>query len=78
MSEYHFGVNREKLSGRECTRRDRICRQEGGHGYTQMDESRGTAHGGRWIGWFSGPNRGEPCDSQLASRVLARVSAKGR
>lgn len=76
MSEYMFGVTHRKLSARECKRRDRICQDEGGYGYSQIDDSHGTADGGRWIGWFSGPNRGEPFDGQLAARVLARVEKK--
>jgi len=73
MSEYLFGVNHHQQSERECRRRSRICQEEGGYGYTQIDDSHGTAEGGRWIGWFSGPNRGEPFDSALSTRVLARV-----
>jgi len=73
MSEYMFGAQRTKVTAREATRRDRICRDEGGYGYSQIDESHGTSAGGRWLGWFSGPNRGEPFDRALAARVLARI-----
>ena len=73
MSEYMFGVTHGKVSRAESARRDRICQDEGGYGYTQMDQSHGTAHGGRWIGWYSGPNRGEPFDRDLAARVRARA-----
>jgi hypothetical protein len=74
MSEHMFGVTRHKLSARDVARRDRICREEGGYGYTQVDDS--PAHGNRWIGWFVGPNRGEPFNRQLADRVLARIKKK--
>jgi hypothetical protein len=74
MSEHMFGVEHRKLSAREVARRDRICRADGGYGYTQIDDSHGTAAGGRWIGWYSGPNRGEPFDRDLAARVLAHVA----
>ena len=73
MSEYMFGVCRHKVSDRESRRRDRICRQEGGLGYQQIDDSHGTAIGGRWVGWYAGPNYGEPFDRDLASAVLSRV-----
>jgi hypothetical protein len=73
MSEHMFGLTRQKLPVEEIKRRDRICREEGGYGFTQIDESYGTAIGGRWLGWFSGPNHGEPFDGDLARRVLARV-----
>lgn len=75
MSEYLFGTVHHKLSAREVWRRDRICREEGGYGFSQIDESHGTAAGGRWLGWYSGPNRGNPFDQELAARVLARVAA---
>jgi len=74
MSEYMFGVTHEKLSARECQRRSRICKAEGGYGYTQIDDSHGTAVGGRWIGWFSAPNLGAPFDKALARRVLERIA----
>ena len=68
MSEYLFGVSRgAKLSQRTIQRRDRVCREEGGHGYQQARD------GGRWLSWFSAPNRGEPFDSRLSGRVLCRV-----
>lgn len=73
MSAHMFGVERAKLPKREVQRRDRICRQLGGYGYEQIDESHG---GGRWLGWFSGPNRGEPLDCELARRVMDAVEAK--
>lgn len=76
MSEYMFGVIREKLSARECQRRDRICREEGGYGYSQIDDSHGTAVDGRWLGWFSGPNQGEPFDSDWLAALWRVLTHK--
>ena len=73
MSEYLFGVSRVRVSKKEAARRDRICKKHGGYGYNQIDESHGTQEGGRWVGWYAGPNRGAPFDGQLASAVLAEV-----
>ena len=73
MSEYMFGTTRRKLTSAQVKRRDRICTDEGGYGYQQIDESHGTAEGGRWLGWFSAPNRGEPFDRLLSRRVLEAV-----
>lgn len=73
MSEYLFGVTRGKVSQREAARRDRICRRHGGYGYTQIDDSHGTQEGGRWIGWYSAPNHGDPFDAKLARAVLSEV-----
>lgn len=76
MAEYTFGVSRRydrPTPAREAQRRDRICRREGGYGWTEIDSGhRGT---GPWLGWYSGPNRGEPFDRQLAARVLTAVGA---
>lgn len=76
MSDHMFGVVRGRVSAREVKRRDRICRAHGGYGYTQMDRSHGTAHGGDWLGWYSAPNRGEPFDRSLAREVLAAVDGE--
>ena len=72
MSETMFGIPHGKATKAEARRRDRICRREGGHGWQQIDQSYGT-RGGQWIGWYTGPNRGEPYDRDLAQRVLAAV-----
>ena len=71
-----FELTRARLSARESARRHRLCRAESGYGYTQIDDSHGTAAGGRWIGWYSGPNRGEPWDSDLARRVEAAAGVR--
>jgi len=65
MSEYMFSVTKRRLPMRVANRRDRICQKHGGYGYTQINQADGT-----WLGWFSGPNRGEPFDTSLANRVL--------
>jgi len=65
---YMFGICREKLSKKEVTRRDRICKEEGGYGFELIRDP-----GEGWKGWFSGPNRGDPFDSALRQRVLDRV-----
>ena len=65
-SEYMFGVTHARVSAREAKRRDRICREEGGYGYTWLTEA------GRYTAWYSGPNLGHPFDGDLERRVLAR------
>jgi len=42
--------------------------EEGGTGYTQIKDP-----GQGWIGWYTGPNLGDPFDRDLARRVLARI-----
>ena len=53
---------------REVQRRHKICREEGGYGYTQYHDPNGD-----WLGWFSGPNHGEPFNGELRARVTERV-----
>jgi len=66
MSEYQFGITTKKPSRKDAKRFDRICKEEGGHGFTETSV-------GTYRGWFAGPNKGEPFDSDLKSRVLARI-----
>ena len=72
MSEYMFGVTREKLTVKEQNRRDRIARRiakEHGinprcAGFSQILEPTG-----QYLGWFTIPNRGEPFDRELAKEI---------
>lgn len=76
MSEYMFGVIKKKIGIRDSKKLDKICREEGGYGFSQIDDSHGTARGGRWIGWFSGPNLGSPFDGDMGRAVVARATAE--
>ena len=64
---YHFGLH----SGHLTSEADRIARR---HGATHVNY---TEPNGERRGWHSGPNRGEPFDSDLAAEVLAAVDAAG-
>lgn len=69
MSEYMFGVSRgQKLTPAQVRRRDRIAREQGAHGYIYT-----TIPGSGRMGWYTGPNLGEPFDRRLAARVLDAV-----
>ena len=79
MSEYMFGVTRENPGRREAHRWDRICREEGGYGYTELNVGEGETPGvnnGRYQGWFSGPNLGSPFDDRLRDRVMDRIAGR--
>lgn len=72
MSEYLFGVVKDDGPSAALAKRwDRICREEGGSGYTWT--RRPDVNDGRYQGWFSGPNLGHPFDRDLERRVLART-----
>lgn len=71
MSEFLFGVSRGRITAAEVRHRDRICVEEGGHGYTQIREP-----GGEYRGWYFAANKGDPFDRDLAARVLLRVTVK--
>lgn len=76
-SEYVFGVRCEKPARAQARQFDEICVEEGGWGYTETNVKSGSApnvNNGRYQGWFVGPNRGEPFNSDLRRRVLARIS----
>ena len=79
MSEYMFGICKAKPTLAQAKRRDQICKEEGGWGYTEVNRRRGSNPGinhGEYQGWYSGPNRGNPFDDRLARRVMDRVSAE--
>lgn len=76
MSEYQFGVTYTKPSAKDAKRWDRICKAEGGTGYGEVNRKRGDCPGinnGKYQGWFTGPNYGDPFDQQLRERVLVAV-----
>jgi len=73
---YLFGVTYEKPSRKEAARRDTICKEEGGEEYIEINTQENNNPGinnGKYQGWFTALNRGEPFDSELASRVLQKV-----
>jgi hypothetical protein len=74
---YMFGITHEKPTAAEARRRNRICRAEGGTGYIELNRQHGdvpSVNGGNYQGWYEAPNRGEPFDSDLKRRVLARIA----
>lgn len=76
MSEYMWNVTGLKPSLIQAKKMDRICCDEGGYGYTEVNRRRGAAPGinnGQYQGWFSGPNLGSPFDEYLRSRVEERL-----
>jgi hypothetical protein len=72
MSEYMFGTTRQKISTRDSRRMDKIARKNGAHGFTTIVEPTG-----QHLGWFAGPNRGEPFDSRLGGQVMAEIKEAG-
>jgi hypothetical protein len=71
VSEFNFGLGRGRLSAKDRRRVDAIAEKHG----ASFTNPRLPGDGDRY--WFSGPNRGEPFDGQLARRVLAAVDAAG-
>jgi len=72
-----FGVQYQRPSRAEATRWNKVAREVMGRlgGYTEVNVKEGTAlsiNNGRYQGWFVGPNRGEPFDSQAAEETLRR------
>ena len=76
MSEFMWGRITQKPSRAKAKKMDRICREEGGSGFDEVNVTAGFTPGinnGRYQGWFIGPNRGEPHNSDLARRVNERI-----
>ena len=70
MSEHMWGIVRSKPSRSQAERFDRICRECGGYGFTEIHL---TGKSGNYQGWFSGPNRGYPFDLWLENRVESEI-----
>jgi hypothetical protein len=73
MSEYIFGTTCKRHTKRNAKLLDRICKQEGGHGFVGPVN----IPGNNTHGWFTGPNLGSPFDSDLASRVQKAAELMG-
>lgn len=76
MGEYFWGIRTKKVSRKAATKMHKICIEEGGNGFTEINVAEGRTPGvnsGRYQGWFSGPNRGAPFDQELAMRVDSRI-----
>lgn len=64
---YFFGLH----DGHLRAAADKIAKK---HGAEHINFTEPTGHE---RGWFSGPNRGEPFDSRLASAVMADIDKAG-
>jgi len=71
MSEHMFGVGKGEVSKAECRRVEKAARAVRSDVAFTCVFLRGTG----WQHWFSGPNRGEPFDRQMADEVLAAVGS---
>jgi hypothetical protein len=76
MSEHMWGVTQLKPSRSQAERFDRICRECGGYGFSEINLNDKL---GAYKGWFSGPNRGHPFDRLMENNVEAAIKkAKGQ
>lgn len=73
MSDFQFGVTHRRVTQKEASRLNTICRKEGGFGFIGPVDLPGNPV----KGWMRGPNKGLPFDGDLARRVLAAVEAEG-
>lgn len=71
MSEYVFGVSRRKPTEMQRLEIEIIVSYHGVTFVEYDDPSEG------YKSWFTGPNRGEPFDSQLAKAVYADLKESG-
>jgi hypothetical protein len=71
-----WGITRIAPPRKIVNKLDKICREEGGHGYSEVNRTPDTTPGinnGRYFGWFAAPNLGFPQDRELASRIMDRI-----
>ena len=76
MSVFMWGATTQKPSRSRAKKMSRICREEGGDGFDEVNVTDGFTPGvnnGRYQGWFVGPNHGEPHNSDLSRRVKERI-----
>lgn len=81
MSEYCFNLLFDKPSRNAAKTIDRICKDEGGWGFNELNVKEGEhpwCNSGRYQGWCVGPNRGSPFDQDLADRVSSRIAKEVR
>ena len=72
MSVFMWGATTQKPSRAKAKKMDRICWEEGGDGFDEVNVTAGFTPGinnGRYQGWFCGPNRGYTHNRDLARRV---------
>lgn len=72
MGEYMFGVGNGRLTERTAKAAERIARR---HGCCLVRDSEVDGSSPRY--WFSGPNRGEPFDRDMAAAVKRDLIAAG-
>lgn len=70
MSEYMFGVSRQKPAARTARRMDQIAKREGAYLVEAMLPGTGYQR------WFCAPNLGSPFDGDRARRVHAALVAE--
>lgn len=76
---YMWGITTERPTRAEARRRREAAKAEGAT-YVEANVKAGECpgiNGGRYQGWYVGPNYGAPFDARLAQRVDARLGIKG-
>lgn len=77
---YLFGITYRKPTLDERTTRQTVAKRHGCT-YVEVNRRKGSSpgiNGGDYQGWFSGPNRGEPFDTQLRLDVMADLQEARR
>lgn len=79
MSEFMFGVTKNKPTRREAAKIATIARRHKAT-FVEVNVREDAAPGinnGRYQAWFAGPNYGSPFDQRMASAVEADIDAAG-
>ncbi len=73
---YLWGITTVRPSRQEARLRQRAAESEGAE-YVEANVRPGSApgiNGGRYQGWYSGPNLGSPFDRDMAQKIAATLS----
>lgn len=71
MSQFMFGISRQKPTRKEAKIMERAAKAEG------CDFIEADLPGTGYQRWFAGPNMGFPFDRDMANRVKARIEKAG-
>jgi hypothetical protein len=70
MSEYMFGVTRQKVTRKVAKQFESIARK---HGFTFVEANLPEGY----KAWFAGPNRGHPFDGKAQAAIESEIEAAG-
>jgi hypothetical protein len=78
MCQYFFGVTTVKPTRKVAKQMNKICLEEGGYGFDEVNVKAGSApniNHGNYQGWFCVHNMGNPFNQDIEKRILDKVAS---